>query len=101
MDFKFLLNINVLSFLIGFIVFGFWQIAKLIKPKFFYPADDKAKENVAKLIVTVNGAVSVISAVLIVAAGLNSNMFEVIGILGTVFAFGSFFDLLKAYKAVK
>jgi fatty acid desaturase len=87
--------------LIGFVVFGAWQIAKLANPKFFYPLDETAKTNVAKLITTINGAVAIVSAVFIVALGLTTNFFETIGIVGTIFSFGSFFDLLKAYNAVK
>jgi len=49
MDFNFLLNINVLTFLMVFIVFGFWQVLKLILKK----------DIDAKIIVTVNGAIAV------------------------------------------
>ncbi len=90
MDFSFILNIEVLTFLMVFIVFGFWQILKLI-----------LKRDInTKIIVTVNGAVAVIYAVM-VAGFLGGEFFELVNKAGVVFAAGSFFDLLKAYGAVK
>jgi len=90
MDFSFLLDINVLTFLMIFIVFGAWQIAKIAAKRDFN----------AKLITTVNGAVAVIYAVA-VAGFLGGDFFEIIVNAGTVFATGSFYDLLKAYGAIK
>jgi len=90
MDFSFILDINVLTFLMVFVVFGAWQIAKVIAKKDFD----------AKLITTVNGSVAVIYAV-IVSATLGGSFFELVVSAGAVFAAGSFFDLLKAYGAIK
>jgi len=90
MDFSFILDINVLTFLMAFVVFGAWQIAKIIAKKDFD----------AKLITTVNGSVAVIYAV-IIGATLGGNFFELVVSAGCVFACGSFFDLLKAYGAIK
>ncbi|MHB8280002.1 MAG: hypothetical protein ACYDIA_20480 [Candidatus Humimicrobiaceae bacterium] len=99
--FFFIPKCPILSFLIEVIVFGSWQVAKLIKPKFFYPVDDEAKKNITKLIVIINGVVAVLSAILIIAVGINNILFEVIGIFGTVFSSGSSYDLLKVYGAIK
>jgi len=90
MDFNFLLNINVLTFLMVFIVFGFWQVLKLILKK----------DIDAKIIVTVNGAIAVVYAV-IVAGFIGGEFFELVVQAGAVFAAGSFYDLLKAYGAIK
>jgi len=90
MDFSFLLNINVLTFLMVFVVFGGWQIAKAVSKKDFDP----------RLITTVNGAIAVVYAV-IVAGILGGDFFEIMVNAGAVFAAGSFFDLLKAYGAIK
>ncbi len=90
MDFSFLLDINVLTFIMVFVVFGAWQIAKLIAKKDFD----------ARLITTINGAIAVIYAV-IIAATIGGQFFELVNTAGTVFAAGSFFDLLKAYGAIK
>ena len=91
MDFKFLLNIDLLTFLMVFIVFGFWEILKLVRKK----------DVDAKIITTINGAIAVIFAILIVAFGIDKEVFSVIVKAGAVFAAGSFYDLLKAYKAIK
>ena len=90
MDFSFLLDINVLTFVMVFVVFGAWQIAKLIAKKEFD----------ARLITSVNGAVAVVYAIIVVAF-LGGNFFDVMVNAGAVFAAGSFYDLLKAYGAVK
>ncbi|MBA7560816.1 hypothetical protein ES695_20265 [Candidatus Atribacteria bacterium 1244-E10-H5-B2] len=90
MDFSFLLNINVLTFVMVFVVFGFWQILKIITKKDYDP----------KLITSVNGAIAVIYA-LVIAATIGGEFFQLVITGGTVFAAGSFFDLLKAYGAVK
>lgn len=90
MDFSFLLDINVLTFVMVFVVFGAWQIAKLVAKKEFD----------ARLITSVNGAVAVIYAIIVVAF-LGGNFFDVMVNAGAVFAAGSFFDLLKAYGAIK
>lgn len=89
MDFTFLLNINVLTFLMVFIVFGFWQVLKLILKKEIDP----------KIIVTVNGAVAVVYAV-VVAGLIGGEFFELVIMAGAVFSAGSFYDLLKVYGAI-
>ena len=89
MDFKFLLDINLLTFLLGFIVLGIWQLIKI-------------KVNVdPKLIIGINGAIAVIFAILVVAAKLDTNVFSVMVKAGAVFAAGSYFDVLKVYGVVK
>ena len=90
MDFSFLKDINVLTFLLAFVVFGFWQILKVVRKK----------DIDAKIITSVNGAIAVIYAV-IVAGFLGGSFFDIMVQAGAVFAAGSFFDLLKAYGAVK
>lgn len=90
MDFKFLLNIDLLTFLMVFIVFGFWQILKIATKKDVDP----------KIITSVNGAIAVIFAVVVVGFGLDKEVFSIIVKAGAVFASGSFFDLLKAFGAV-
>ena len=89
MDFSFLLDINVLTFLMAFIVFGGWQIAKTVTKKDFD----------ARIITSVNGAIAVIYAVL-VAGFLGVGFFDSLITAGAVFSAGSFYDLLKAYKVV-
>ena len=90
MDFKFLLNPTILAFLTALVVFGVWEIAKAIKKS----------EIDAKIITSVNGAIAVVFAVIIVALKLETDFWQAIANAGTVFAIGSFFDLLKAYGAV-
>ncbi len=91
MDFKFLLNIDLLTFLMVFIVFGFWEILKIIRKK----------DVDAKIITSVNGAIAIIFAILVVALGIDKEVFSVIVKASAIFASGSFYDLLKAYKTVK
>jgi len=89
MEFSFMLDINLLTFLLGFIVLGIWQIIKI-------------KVNVdPKLIIGINGAIAVIFAILVVAAKLDTNVFSVMVKAGAVFAAGSYFDVLKVYGVVK
>ena len=57
MDFSFLKDINVLTFLLAFVVFGFWQILKVVRKK----------DIDAKIITSVNGAIAVIYAVIAVS----------------------------------
>jgi len=90
MDFSFILDINVLTFVMVFVVFGFWQILKIATKRDYDP----------RLITTVNGAIAVIYAV-IIAATIGGEFFELVITAGAVFAAGSFFDLLKAYGAIK
>lgn len=90
MNFNFMLDINVLTFLMVFIIFGFWQVLKLILKKDIDP----------KIIVTVNGAIAVVYAV-VVAGFLGGEFFELVITAGAVFSAGSFYDLLKVYGAVK
>lgn len=90
MDFTFLLNIDLLTFLLAFVVFGFWQILKIATKKDVDP----------KIITSVNGAIAVVFAILVAGFGLDKEVFSVIVKAGAVFASGSFYDLLKAYKAV-
>ncbi len=90
MDFSFLKDINVLTFLLAFVVFGFWQILKVVRKK----------DIDARIITSVNGAIAVIYAVM-VAGFLGGSFFDIMVQAGAVFAAGSFYDLLKAYGAIK
>jgi len=90
MDFSFLKDINVLTFLLAFVVFGFWQILKVVRKK----------DIDARIITSVNGAIAVIYAV-IVAGFLGGSFFDIMVQAGAVFAAGSFYDLLKAYGILK
>lgn len=91
MNFDFIIkDLSILTFLMAFVVFGGWQIAKIITKKEFD----------AKLITTVNGAIAVLYAV-IIGSILGGNFWQLIVSAAAVFASGSFYDLLKAYNAVK
>lgn len=94
MDFKFLLDINLLTFLLVFVIFGIWELVKYIYRK------KTSKEIDPRVITTTNGVISIVYATLVVAAGLSINVFEVIVKAAAVFACGSLFDLLKAYGAI-
>jgi hypothetical protein len=99
-----MLNIDVAIFLLAVVLFGAWQIAKLINPKWFYPVDDvdgKKKERVAEIITTVNLTVAVVANIFFMGFGLTTNFFT--GLVGifAVFSAGSFFELFKAYNVVK
>jgi len=90
MDFSFLKDINVLTFLLAFVVFGFWQILKAVRKK----------DIDAKIITSVNGAIAVVYAIL-VAGFLGGSFFDIAVKAGAVFASGSFYDLLKAFNILK
>lgn len=100
-DFSFLWNVNILALFLGIIVFGIWQIAKLIRPQFFNPIDEKQKQKVAILITNINGLVAIIFAVFAVGFKLAPDIPAGIAVMFTVFSNGSIYDLLKAYGAVK
>lgn len=101
MDFQFLLNINLLTFLLAFVVLGIWELVKFIYRKKTATPTNTGKEVDARLIVSINGAIAVIYGVLIVAAGLSADVFEILVNASGVFAAGSYYDLLKAFNAVK
>jgi hypothetical protein len=90
MDFNFLLNPTILAFLTALVVFGIWEIAKAIKKSDIDP----------KIITSVNGAIAVMFAVLIVALKLETDFWQAVANAGTLFAIGSFYDLLKSYGAI-
>ena len=98
MDFSFALQFDVLTFLMAFVVFGGWQISKLIAKDFYANLSDEKRK---RLITTVNGVVAVVYTVIIVALGITTNFWEALKDAGTVFMAGSFYDLLKAYGAIK
>lgn len=100
MDFKFLLNINLLTFLLAFVVFGIWELVKFIYRN-KYGTPNNTAEISPKFIVSINAGIAVIYAVLVVAAGLSTDVFAVLVNASAVFAAGSYYDLLKAYNAVK
>ena len=92
MDFGFIIkDLNILTFLMAFIVFGAWQIAKLIAKKDFD----------AKLITGINTIVAIIYVIIIVAFGLTTNFWDALKDVLVVMAGGSIFDILKAYSLVK
>lgn len=101
MNFEFLLNINLLTFLLAFIVFGIWELVKFIYRKKTATATSTGKEVDARIIVSVNAGIAVVYAVLVVAAGLSTDVFAILVSASAVFAAGSYYDLLKAYNAVK
>ena len=98
MDFSFALKFDVLTFLMAFVVFGGWQIAKIAAKGFFENLTDEKRK---KLITTVNAVVAVVYTVIIVSLGITTNFWEALKDAGTVFMAGSFYDLLKAYGAIK
>ena len=101
MNFNFMLNIDVAIFLLAVILFGGWQVAKLVNPKWFYPIDENQKKRVAEIITTVNISVAVIANIFFMGFGLTTNFFT--GLVGifAIFSAGSFFELFKAYGIVK
>ena len=62
MDFKFLLDINLLTFLLVFVIFGIWELVKYIYRK------NTGKEIDPRIVTTTNGAVSIFYSVLVVTA---------------------------------
>jgi hypothetical protein len=101
MDFSFALTLDVAIFLLAFVLFGGWQIAKLIKPSWFSPLDEEQKKKVASIIMTVNAFVAVTAGILFAAFGLTDNFFAVLTNIFAVFSASSFFELFKAYNVVK
>ena len=92
MDFSFIIkDLNILTFFMAFILFGAWQIAKLIAKKDFN----------AKLITSVNVVVAIVYAVIITAVGLTTNFWDMLKDVMVVMSAGSFFALLKAYGLAK
>jgi len=100
-DFSFLWNINILAMFLGAIVFGIWQIAKLIKPNFFNPSDEAKKKQVMILITNTNGFIAILFAIFAVGFKLAPDIPAGIAVMATVFSNGSFYDLLKSWGAVK
>jgi fatty acid desaturase len=90
-----------LALFLGIIIFAAWQLAKKIKPAYFNPGTEEAKKKVAILITNVNGVIAIIFAVLAVGFKLAPDIATGVGVMMTVFANGSLFDLLKAYGAIK
>jgi len=101
MNYDFLLTPSVAFFVLAFVLFGGWQIAKLVTPKWFYPLDENQKKRVAEIIMTVNLTVAVIASVLFGIFGLTTNFFESLNQVLVVFSATSFFELFKAYNVVK
>jgi ABC-type proline/glycine betaine transport system permease subunit len=101
MNFDFLLNKDVAIFVLAVILFGGWQIAKLANPKWFYPIDENQKKKVAEIINTTNIGVAIIAVIIFAGLGIVTNFFMGLTDVFAVFAAGSFFELFKAYGAVK
>ena len=92
MDFGFIIkDLNILTFLMAFIVFGTWQLAKFIAKKDFD----------AKLITGINTVVAIIYVVIIIAFGLTTNFWDALKDVLVIMAGGSIYDLLKAYGLIK
>ena len=92
MDFSFAIeDLNILTFLMAFIVFGAWQLAKIIAKKDFG----------AKTITGVNTCIAVLYAVIITAFGLTTNFWDLLKDVLVVMAGGSIYDVLKAYHVIK
>ncbi len=91
MNFDFLLNPTIIAFLLALLIFGIWEIVKAIIKK----------DIDAKIITSVNGTIAILYGVFIVAFGLETDFWQAIANAGTMFAIGSFYDLLKAYGALK
>ena len=92
MNFNFIIeDLNILTFLMAFIVFGAWQIAKLIAKKDFD----------AKLITGINTVVAIIYVVIIIAFGLTTNFWDALKDVLVVMAGGSIYDVLKAYSLIQ
>ena len=89
-----MLDINLLTFLLVFVVFGIWEFIKYIYSK------NTGKEIDPRIVTATNGTISIVYAVLVIAAGLSINVFDVIVKAAAIFATGSFFDLLKEYGAI-
>ena len=92
MDFSFIVkDLNILTFLMAFILMGSWQLAKVIAKKDFEP----------KLIISVNVVVAIAYVIVIVACGLINNFWDMLKDVLVVFSAGSIFDVLKVYGVVK
>ena len=92
MDFSFIVkDLNILTFFMAFILFGGWQIAKLIAKKDFDP----------KLITSINVVVAIVYAVILTSTGLTVNFWDMLKDVMVVLSAGSFFDLMKAYGLTK
>jgi len=92
MNFNFIVeDLNILTFLMAFIVFGAWQIAKMIAKKDFD----------AKLITGINTIVAIIYVIIIVAFGLTTNFWDALKDVLVVMAGGSIYDILKAYSLIQ
>lgn len=91
MNFNFMVeDLNILTFLMAFVVFGIWQLVKLITKKDFDP----------KLIMGINTVVAVAYAVIIMAFGLTTNFWELLKDVLVVLSGSSIYDVLKAYNVV-
>lgn len=101
MDFNFLFNGSTITFIIAFVVFFGWQIAKMANPKWFYPIDDNQKKRVAEIITMVNVGISVVAAILFTSLGYFTNFWDSLTSVLAIMGSGSVFDVLKAYKVVK
>jgi len=71
----------------AFIVFGIWQLAKVIAKKDFD----------AKLITGINTVIAVAYVVIIVSFGLTNNFWDALKDVLVVMAGSSIYDVLKAY----
>lgn len=92
MNFSFIIeDLNILTFLMAFILFGGWQLAKVIAKKDFD----------AKLITGINTVIAVVYVVIIVALGLTTNFWDALKDVLVVMASGSIYDVLRAYGIIK
>lgn len=107
MDFSFALNKDFLIFIMIFVVLYAWQIAKMVRPKFFNPeiGDPQAleiqKQKVAQIILMVNLGIAVIYGIVLMALGYADNFWTILTDIGAIFTAGSVFDFAKAFKIIK
>jgi uncharacterized membrane protein len=92
MDYSFIIkDLNILTFLMAFILMGSWQLAKVIAKKDFEP----------KLVMSVNVVVAIAYVIVIMSFGLISNFWDMLKDVLVVLSASSIFDVLKAYGVVK
>ena len=92
MDFSFIIkDLNILTFLMAFILMGSWQLAKIITKKDFEP----------KLIMSINVVVAIAYVIIIMGFGLISNFWDMLKDVLVVLSASSIFDVLKAYGVTK
>ena len=101
MNFSFLFNGSTITFIVAFFVFFGWQAAKLAKPTWFYPVDDKQKERVASIVTLTNVTIGVVAAIILTSFGFFTNFWDSVTSFMAIMGSGSVYDVLKAYNVIK